>query len=62
MTRNRIRDERVVYFNGRRWSTAVLARGRPVRASYAGPASTPAAFLTATAGMYGYARRIRADF
>jgi hypothetical protein len=53
MTRNRIRDERVIYLNGRRWQTAVLARGRHMRASFTGPASTPAAFLTATIGMYG---------
>jgi len=62
MTRNRIRDQRVIYLNGRRWQTAVLTRGRPVRATFVGPASTPAVFLTATAGMYGYAHRVRAGF
>jgi hypothetical protein len=53
MTRNRIRDERVVYLNGHRWSTAVMVRGRHMRKTYVGPAATPAAYLTATAGMYG---------
>ena len=59
MTRNRIRDQRVIYLNGHRWQTAVLARSRPVRATFTGPASTPAAFLTATTGMYGYVRHGR---
>jgi hypothetical protein len=53
VTRNRIRDQRVIYLNNRRWSTAVLARGRHMRATFVGPAATPAAYLTATTGMYG---------
>jgi hypothetical protein len=62
-TYSHIRDQRVMYLNGRRWMTAVLNSAMPgytFRASYVFPdpgrqyANIPACWLTATAGMHGY--------
>jgi hypothetical protein len=60
-THSHIRDQRVMYLNGRRWMTAVLNSaipGRAFRASYVFPdpgsrAVIAACWLTATAGMHG---------